>query len=135
MTNEHSCEKATIPIINLPHHHLFTEGRMTVEKALIRHIKHISNFVFPKKADKSQRDYYVNWSKRCLRNLRINRRNDPDRYNKLEQERESLYQRFIKQDNKNLEITYEDLYDRFEEIHTELTTLWQVQHNLPNLFE
>ena len=108
---------------------------MTKEQALTRYIKHMQNGVFGYPSDKDKRDYYINWARKRLTTLRLNKRNDPERYNKLENERKGIYQKFRgKVDGENLADTYTDLYDRFTEIDDELTTLWATDPNMPELF-
>ena len=102
---------------------------MTKEQSLIRYIKHMSKGSFGYAERKDLRDYYIDLAKDLLRTLRVNKTNDPDRYNKLESERKEISQKVV-----NFNMSPEDAYNRCEEIDKELTTLWKVENNLPSIF-
>ncbi len=95
---------------------------MTKEDALKRYITHMNNGMFGN--DKEMRAEYVRRARIKLNNLRLNRKSDPDRYEELERQREKIRQAFLG-DNFPEQDDFHTLYERLDEIDTELTTLWQ----------
>ena len=105
---------------------------MTKEQALIRYINLMSSGKLG--YSKERRVKYLASSRKELTTLRLNKRNDIDRYNTLETERESIRLKFLGE-NFPVEEDFTTLYARILEIDDELTTLWQVDADMPDLFE